>query len=217
MYGFIYITTNLVNGKKYLGQRKYSKGWESYLGSGVAFKKALKKYGKENFKREIIVEAETAEELNQFEKELSIKYDVVNSDNWYNLCYGGGATTGYVFSEESKRKMSEKAKGRYSGEKNPMYGVHRKHTEEERQHLHNLFSGEKNAMYGRCGKNAPSARAVYIAELEKYFDTIKECAAFIGVAPSNVSAVLSGKRKTVHGYHILYAEQVNSVVNKEIA
>ena len=191
MYGFIYITTNLVNGKKYLGQRKYSKGWESYLGSGVAFKKALKKYGKENFKREIIVEAETAEELNQFEKELSIKYDVVNSDNWYNLCYGGGATTGYVFSEESKRKMSEKAKGRYSGEKNPMYG--------------------------RCGKNAPSARAVYIDELKKYFDTIKECAAFIGVAPSNVSAVLSGKRKTVHGYHILYAEQVNSVVNKEIA
>ena len=191
MYGFIYITTNLVNGKKYLGQRKYSKGWESYLGSGVAFKKALKKYGKENFKREIIIEAETAEELNQFEKELSIKYDVVNSDNWYNLCYGGGATTGYVFSEESKSKMSEKAKGRYSGEKNPMYG--------------------------RCGKNAPSARAVYIAELEKYFDTIKECAAFIGVAPSNVSAVLSGKRKTVHGYHILYAEQVNSVVNKEIA
>ena len=191
MYGFIYITTNLVNGKKYLGQRKYSKGWESYLGSGVAFKKALKKYGKENFKREIIIEAETAEELNQFEKELSIKYDVVNSDNWYNLCYGGGATTGYVFSEESKRKMSEKAKGRYSGEKNPMYG--------------------------RCGKNAPSARVVYIAELEKYFDTIKECAAFIGVAPSNVSAVLSGKRKTVHGYHILYAEQANSVVNKEIA
>ena len=191
MYGFIYITTNLVNGKKYLGQRKYSKGWESYLGSGVAFKKALKKYGKENFKREIIIEAETAEELNQFEKELSIKYDVVNSDNWYNLCYGDGVTTGYVFSEESKRKMSEKAKGRYSGEKNPMYG--------------------------RCGKNAPSARAVYIAELEKYFDTIKECAAFIGVAPSNVSAVLSGKRKTVHGYHILYAEQANSVVNKEIA
>ena len=191
MYGFIYITTNLVNGKKYLGQRKYSKGWESHLGSGVAFKKALKKYGKENFKREIIIEAETAEELNQFEKELSIKYDVVNADNWYNLCYGGGAITGYVFSEESKRKMSEKAKGRYSGEKNPMYG--------------------------RCGKNAPSARAVYIAELEKYFDTIKECAAFIGVAPSNVSAVLSGRRKTVHGYHILYAEQVNSVVNKEIA
>ena len=217
MYGFIYITTNLVNGKRYLGQRKYSNGWKSYLGSGVALKNAIKKYGKDNFKREIIIEAETAKELNQLEYELSIEYDVVNSDDWYNLCYGGGATNGYVFSEESKQKMSEKAKDRFAGEKNPMYGVHRKHTEEEKQHLHDINSGEKNPMYGRRGKDAPSARSVYIAELEKYFDTIKECAAFIGVAPSNVSAVLSGKRKTVHGYHIIYAEQANSVVSKEIA
>ena len=54
-------------------------------------------------------------------------------------------TNGYVFSEESKQKMSEKAKSRFASEKNPMYGVHRKHTEEEKQHLHDINSGEKKS------------------------------------------------------------------------
>ena len=61
-FGFFYITTCIANNKKYLGQRKYSHGWKSYLGSGVAFKNAVKKYGKENFKRVIICKADTAEE-----------------------------------------------------------------------------------------------------------------------------------------------------------
>ena len=47
MYGFIYITTNHINGKKYIGQRKYDKQgkWKEYLGSGVVLSKAIKKYG----------------------------------------------------------------------------------------------------------------------------------------------------------------------------
>ena len=54
-YGFVYITTNMINGKKYIGKRKYSTGWEKYLGSGKYLKNALKKYGKYNFiKRNII-------------------------------------------------------------------------------------------------------------------------------------------------------------------
>lgn len=39
-YGFIYITTNLINGKKYIGQKKgYN---DTYLGSGKILKLAIK-------------------------------------------------------------------------------------------------------------------------------------------------------------------------------
>ena len=48
MYGYIYLTTNLVNDMKYIGQRKYGQP-EPYLGSGVYLKRAIKKYGQINF------------------------------------------------------------------------------------------------------------------------------------------------------------------------
>ena len=64
MYGFIYITTNLINGKQYIGQHK-GDGNDNYLGSGDEIKLAIKKYGKKNFKRETICVAKTKEELDE--------------------------------------------------------------------------------------------------------------------------------------------------------
>jgi hypothetical protein len=52
--GYIYITTNLINNKKYIGQHK-SKSFDlNYLGSGKLIVEAIKKYGKDNFKTEVI-------------------------------------------------------------------------------------------------------------------------------------------------------------------
>lgn len=45
---FIYETTNLKNGKKYIGKH-YGELNDSYLGSGTLLKKAIEKYGKESF------------------------------------------------------------------------------------------------------------------------------------------------------------------------
>jgi hypothetical protein len=50
----IYITTNLINGKQYIGL--HSKNNKSYLGAGTLLLKAIKKYGKENFSKEILKE-----------------------------------------------------------------------------------------------------------------------------------------------------------------
>ena len=68
MYGYIYETTNLVNGKKYVGQKK-SKVFlkEEYLGSGKLILLAIKKYGKENFSIKLIEECNTREELDERE------------------------------------------------------------------------------------------------------------------------------------------------------
>lgn len=54
-YIFVYITTNLLNGKQYVGDHS-SNNIENdiYLGSGSYFKNALNEYGRENFKREIL-------------------------------------------------------------------------------------------------------------------------------------------------------------------
>lgn len=110
-YGYIYISTNLVNGRRYLGLSTFKKGWEKYLGSGKAFKKALKKYGKENFSKAIIHICYSEDELNTAEYELSVFFDVVESPDWYNMVLGGGSVRGYHFTIEQRRKLSEAKKG----------------------------------------------------------------------------------------------------------
>ena len=91
MFGYIYETTNLINGKKYIG-KKTSKTFlaEEYLGSGIILKKAIEKYGKENFK------VRTLEEINTNQKDLCDReiywidyYNAINSEEYYNIGAGG--------------------------------------------------------------------------------------------------------------------------------
>jgi len=49
IYGYIYMTKNQINGKQYIGQHKSSEWDNSYFGSGILLKQAIRKYGKENF------------------------------------------------------------------------------------------------------------------------------------------------------------------------
>jgi len=56
----IYKTINIVNGKIYVGQDAHNN--PNYLGSGYILKKAIEKYGRENFKKEILEECNTKEE-----------------------------------------------------------------------------------------------------------------------------------------------------------
>ena len=143
-YGFIYITTNLINGMRYLGQKSFRDNWKTYLGSGVEFKKALKAYGKENFKRNIILVCYSEEELNQAEYDLSLFFDVVESPYWYNLVLGGGTSRGWHPTEETKRKIGQAAKERLSDPANhPRYGKPG-------------LKGEQNAQFGISPKERMS-------------------------------------------------------------
>lgn len=127
MYGFIYITTNHINGKRYIGQKKYDKQgyWKEYLGSGIILAKAIEKYGRDNFSKEIIEECESKEKLNDREKYWISYYDAVNSDNFYDLTLGGdGGNTLVGYTEEQlsehSKILSKSLKGVINqGENNP--------------------------------------------------------------------------------------------------
>jgi hypothetical protein len=90
-YGFIYITINYINGKRYIGQKMFDtrSRWKSYLGSGYYLNKAMKKYEKSNFKREIVAIANSSEELDELEYSWVESLNAVDSEDYYNAIDGG--------------------------------------------------------------------------------------------------------------------------------
>ena len=89
MYHFIYKTTNLINGKIYIGAHSTDNINDSYLGSGSILHKAITKYGRESFQREIIHFCETPDELYQLESEI-VNEEFIARDDVYNVTLGGG-------------------------------------------------------------------------------------------------------------------------------
>jgi group I intron endonuclease len=103
---YIYLTTNLINGKRYIGSRDktLAKGYGVYLGSGVNLKLAIKKYGRENFKKEILEECSKEERYN-LETYYINKFNAKEDPNFYNLEGARGTFSGYTHSEETKSKI----------------------------------------------------------------------------------------------------------------
>lgn len=83
----IYKTTNLINNKIYVGQD--SKNNPNYYGSGKILKAAIKKYGKINFKKEILEHCRTRDELNDCEKYWICELESQNPNIGYNITAGG--------------------------------------------------------------------------------------------------------------------------------
>ena len=88
-YTFCYKTTNLVNNKIYIGIHQTDNLNDGYLGSGQRFQLAKKKYGVENFNREILKFFETLEECKKFESSIVTREFIKLKDN-YNIAPGGG-------------------------------------------------------------------------------------------------------------------------------
>lgn len=100
--GIIYLTTNKINNKKYIGVD--SKNNNNYYGSGKSIKLALKKYGTKNFIKEIIEENEDINYLFEKEKYWINFYDAINSKSFYNISEGGQGGSGTLNNQKSKDK-----------------------------------------------------------------------------------------------------------------
>jgi len=88
LYYVIYRITNMLNGMIYIGQHTTTNPNDNYMGSGKYIGRAIKKYGVENFKKEILFECSSPEELNAKEREL-VNEEFINRKDTYNLVLGG--------------------------------------------------------------------------------------------------------------------------------
>lgn len=108
--GFVYCIENLLDGRKYIGKKlanfskttyktvklkdgtkkkkkikgKIESDWKDYFSSSDELKLDVEKYGKENFKREILRFCTDKNECNYWEAKLQFENDVLIKEDWYN-------------------------------------------------------------------------------------------------------------------------------------
>ena len=143
MYGYIYKTTNLINKKMYIGKH-HSDVFEpqKYIGSGPILLKAIKKYGKDNFKCELIEWCDSKQQLDAREQYWITALNCQQDPQYYNLAKGGEGGIGRslanpasYWNDPAKRQAAiVKAKislkkyyaehpGAHAGLNNPNYGA----------------------------------------------------------------------------------------------
>lgn len=169
MFGYIYLVTNLINGREYIGQRQWDNEEtiysDEYVGSGIVLKQAIKKYGKEQIKKEILCICENKEKLDEMEKCYIVLFDACRNPRFYNIHEGGtGGNTRKGYTTEQTQKFIEKCKKSHKGKhvstetkekiRRSMQGVknhnHRSRlTESQIKQKSERIKGQRNPMYGK--------------------------------------------------------------------
>jgi group I intron endonuclease len=222
----IYITKNLINGKKYIGKDSYND--PNYLGSGALLLEDIKIYGKENFKKEILEQC-TKENLGEREEYWIDYFNAVKLKNFYNI---RSKTSGwynkdlnpekynYVIkkigdsnrgnprpwltnNQERKDKLRAanigKPKPEGFGEIIRQKATGRIYTDEHKQRISE----------GKLGKPHPKS-GKHVLQLDKEgniiqeHNSIEEAAKYIGKKRSNISCCLTGVSKTAYGFQWKY-------------
>jgi group I intron endonuclease len=140
---YLYKVTNLVNNRFYIGVHKTKDINDGYMGSGKVLQNAIKKYGIENFKKEILEVFNDSATMYNREKEI-VTEEFLENENIYNLKFGGLGGFDYInknglnSTENSLEKRKESLKKWHSlhdtkGEKNGFFG--KKHSEQTKQNL----------------------------------------------------------------------------------
>jgi group I intron endonuclease len=206
MFGQIYCITNLLSGKKYIGQTTQPlwKRWSQHCNvnsRSMVIGKAIQKYGKENFIMELVYKAETLEELNLKETEYIKEFNTL-SPNGYNLGTGGGNRK---LSDETKRKLSLA----HIGKKLPPMSLEvRKKISAARigikftsKHLANM------KLHMPRGGDSYNAKPVICLETGQKFVTITEAARVFNMTKATLSCAILEKR-SAKGYTFQVLEDI---------
>lgn len=206
---YVYITTNLINRKQYVGDRSCAcdPKKDSYLGSGKYFKHAENNYGKENFKKEILEQFNTKKDAFDAQEKYIKKYNTL-TPNGYNISPKGGHQCKNGASTESRKLMSIAKQGN-------SYKKGKKLSYISKQKISNSRIGSKNWNYNKPhGKqwnskisNSLKQKIIQLDSYEniiKIWDSAKEAGTQLKIANSNICKVLKNNRKTAGGFKWKY-------------
>lgn len=236
----VYIHENKENGKKYVGITScdVKVRWKNGFGYSdrLPIGRALRKYGWDGFKHEVLYSDLTEEDAKKIEIELIKELGTQNPDQGYNICAGGEGVTGWHPSELTRKKISTAAKKR-TGEKNPNFG--HKWTDDMKQKAgekklrKNLSADtlkrmseaavERNKKFGNSfkGKKHNTSSKQLISESRsrpvKMFDfngkllaeypSIKKASEQTGINKVAISNCCRGQTKTSGGYIWKYSDK----------
>ena len=192
----LYVHINKINNKRYYGitsqkpkdRWRNGKGYKNHKNNkkDTYFYNAIRKYGWDNFKHEVLFEGLTKEEACLLEQCYIVLYDTTNRNKGYNRTTGGESFNhtddtkkalsdlykgennpfyGKHHTEETRKRISEKIKSERCGENNPMYGKHL--SKEHKQKISEKLSGENNPMYGKKGILSPNYGKTFTEEHKK--------------------------------------------------
>jgi len=172
-YHFIYKTTNILSGRYYIGMHSTDDLEDGYLGSGNRLRLAIRKHGKESFKREILEFCKTREDLKKREIEV-VNLDEISKEECMNLCVGGEGgwfvdihnktfkeklSNDEVFRDKFIKTKSDNSKkamidGRLKSVNKSYDWTGKKHSDQTKQKIAELKigtgTGETNSQYGTC-------------------------------------------------------------------
>lgn len=186
MFFYVYKITNLINFKVYIGVHKTLDLDDGYMGSGKSLKQAIKKYGLQNFKKEIIEFCDS--ESSMFEKERHlVNESFVKQDTTYNNKIGGyGGFTPEMLKLSKQVQAFQKAKRIEKYNKHPKLCLHCGKPLEYDKRFYNTCSRSCGTAHGNQlrierGYKVSEEQREKISQTLKHFNKIKRVSGEVGV------------------------------------
>lgn len=140
-YFYLYKITNNINNHFYYGIHKTSNLDDGYMGSGTRLRAAYKKYGIENFTKEIIQYCNDWNELCQLEKSV-VTEELVKDKNCYNLVPGG-----YYLDDDILQRIGQINSEKQKGENNSQYNTVRIYKEDNGIYINKRIKADELSKY----------------------------------------------------------------------
>lgn len=217
----IYKTLNTVNGKYYIGMDTNNN--PNYLGSGTLLKKAIEKYGKDSFKKIVLEQCDSIEQLKEQEKYWINTYNACSDRESYNISTGGTGGDNFTHNPD-KELIREKLQARRHTEAtrkkisennwqktSPGYWAGKEWSQERRSKMEEYWKNNSSPMKGkkhteeavqanREKHRKPIVQFKKDGTFIKEWSSGKEAGETLKIQRGDISACCKGKAKSAGGF-----------------